>query len=280
MLLAPQRWGCLGTGRGCVWQPGHVSPSKSFKSSRVPLVLCFHGGHHKAPSLPKQSSLWFLCITSRKSVLCLGLELRFMAQDYGWTHSCDELFKDRFLNQPFLTNIALQQNVSTSKSWNEKAFAFPSFLCPQEFSYVLIIKWLFLLHLGSECLFHKAYALQLSSTHPKIRSLCFSCLDLSQGPNFKPHWTGPQVGNAWPLSEAMGSVGVSENQLLEPLLPLSCLSPDPLCSFLSNQTGRHRSHTYTLSGRRKNINVSLSLCLKVEPFKEMSPHQEEEKCFS
>lgn len=117
---------------------------------------------------------------------------------------------------------------------------------------------------------------------PKNQKSLFLMLGPSIGhPNFKPHWTGPQAGNPWPLSEAMGSVGVSENQLLgasaSPLLPLS---PDPLCSFLSNQTGRHRSHMYTLSGRWKNINVPLSSCLKVEPFKEMSPHQEEEECFS
>lgn len=143
------------------------------------------------------------------------------------------------------------------------------------FSHVLIIKWLFLLHLGSECPFHKACASQLSSTHTKIRNLCFSCLDLPQG--------------TWILSPKLGTSGLCLRpwEVLvpvrisswEPLLPLSCLSSDPLCSFLSNQTGKHRSHMYTLSGRLKNINVSLSSCLKVEPFKEMSPHQEE-RCFS
>lgn len=163
--------------------------------------------------------------------------------------------------------------MSLSKSWNEKAFALPSFLwktsgifpCANYKVTFLAApeKWVPLSQ--SLCLTALLYL-------PKNQKPLFLMLGPSLGsPNFKVHWIGPQVGSLCPLSEAMGRVGVSENQLL----PLSCLSPDPLCPFLSNQTGRHQSRMYALSGRWKNINVSLSSCLEVEPFREMSPHQAE-----
>lgn len=116
---------------------------------------------------------------------------------------------------------------------------------------------------------------------PKNQEPLFLMLGPSiEHPNFKPTGLGPKLETSglclrpW---EVLVSVRIS---CWEPLLLLSCLSPHPLCSFLSNQTGRHRSCMNTLNRRWKNINISLSSCLKVDPFKEMSPHQEEEKCFS
>lgn len=91
-------------------------------------------------------------------------------------------------------------------------------------------------------------------------------------PNFKLHWTGPQVGSLWPLSEAMGSVGVSENQLLQ--APASSLQILCALFYQTRQEGINLACTL-LSGRWKNINVSVSSCLELEPFREMSPHQAE-----
>lgn len=131
---------------------------------------------------------------SRKSVLCLDLELKLLAQDHGSTHGCDELFKDRFLNQPFLTNIALQQNVSLSKSWNEKAFPFLSvssgvFPCAN-------YKVIFLTAPGKWVLLSQSSCLTALLYPPKNQKPLFLMLAPSIGnPNFNPHSTGPQVGS-------------------------------------------------------------------------------------
>lgn len=112
-----------------------------------------------------------------------------------------------------------------SKRWNGKkkkmgksvatrtALVFPSFLCPQGFSHVLVIEWLFLPYRGSECHFLKAAALQLSFTRPrKEKNPQFLAFGPSIGHlNVKPYWNGPQAKSPWFLAEAVESVG--EHQL-------------------------------------------------------------------
>lgn len=128
-------------------------------------------------------------------------------------------------------------------------------------------------YLGSECHLLKADAFQLSLTPPppKEKEPQFLMLGPSIGHlNVKPYWMGPQAESPWLLAEIMESVGADEHQL--PGASAASLQSFCIHFYQTRQQGIDLACTLEVEDG-KNLNVSLSSCLKVKPFKEMGLHQ-------
>lgn len=143
----------------------------------------------------------------------------------------------------------------------QNCLCFPFFSVPSGFFPCAHYKLTFFAFLGSECHFLKADALQPSFTPSKRQGVSVSC-----------SWSfcGAPECQAWaPSAEAVESVVYVSVSCQEPLLPLSRAF---VFIFIKPDSKALISHVH-LKQKMENINVSLSSCLKVKPFKEMGLHQ-------
>lgn len=178
-LCAPQRWGGWGTGRGCVWQSGHVNPCPAKLQKQQSASGFVLSGWPAQGTFSCKTAKLVIPVYCLKDVCAL---LRFEAEACGsgsWLNTWLWWIVQGQVPKPTLPyKYCPATKCVTFQELIWKSLCFPFLSVASGFFHVLIIKWFLLLHLGSECPFHKAYASELSSTCPKIRNLCFSCLDI------------------------------------------------------------------------------------------------------